>query len=114
MSMTVDWNVSELGEISEATIRKLHLPAEAHRVSRAHFPAGVSFSGTGKVATCYVLQGNCEYTFSREAIRLRTGTWATLPEGDYTLAVDADNDLELVLVWKLPQPSPVQNNMGTA
>lgn len=66
-----------------------------------------------RAATCYVLRGKCRYTFGSETVLFSAGTWAVLPGGDYTLAVLGDEELEMVLAWRLPFAVPSPEGQAT-
>jgi hypothetical protein len=94
------WSPND-GPLTFEAIKARHVPAEWHRVSQYRYPAGTRFSGTMRSAHCYVLSGRCIYRFSKETV-LEPGTWTVLEEGDYELEVVGEQDLSIVLVWKLP------------
>jgi hypothetical protein len=89
--------------LSEQAVRDLYEGTiDRHRIGAYHYPAGAVFNGSMREAICYVLKGECEYTFDG-AVRLRSGQVANLPEGPYQLKVLGQTELKLVLAWKLPE-----------
>ncbi|AGP39422.1 hypothetical protein BE04_25300 [Sorangium cellulosum] len=57
-----------------------------------------------RAGICYVLHGTCSFRFgSQEAIEIREGQFATLPEGTYHFRVLGEAPVELIMVWELPE-----------
>jgi hypothetical protein len=93
----------EDGPLTLEGIRARHVPPEWHRISEYRYPAGTRFSGRMRAATCYVLSGQCVYRF-QDDIFLQAGMWSVFEPGEYEMEVVGDEELTLVLVWKLPFP----------
>jgi hypothetical protein len=95
------WSADHDAELDEASVRAAFLPPEKYRISRYHYPAGTTTGGSMIRGVCFVLKGECQFTF-RESVVLRSGQFAELPGGSYELAAQGPGDLELVLVWEIP------------
>lgn len=95
------WGELGRGELTEEAIRAYHVPPSSHRISKFFYPIGTKFPGRMRRARAYVVSGQCVYTF-HERIAISAGQFADLPEGDYTFEVVGLEELQVILVWRLP------------
>jgi mannose-6-phosphate isomerase-like protein (cupin superfamily) len=102
-SIAKSWTAHHDTDVDEASVRSAFQPADKYRISRRHYPPETSFGGTMLRGTCVVLRGQCRFSFGQSSVTLRSGQFAEFPSGPYQLAVEGGGDLEIVLVWELPQ-----------
>ncbi len=104
LNSTAKWWSNDYGvELNETSVRSVFQPAEGYRISRYRYPTGAVVEGGMIVGMCIVFQGHCRFFFD-QAVCLRSGQYANLPGGAYKLVNEGECVLELMLVWKLPQP----------
>jgi mannose-6-phosphate isomerase-like protein (cupin superfamily) len=104
ISLRKKWDAAEDGPLTEDTIRRLHLPANRHRISRYEYLPGERVHGFGRSCRAYVLSGRCTVTIAGEQARLSPGAVADLPAGEYFMEVPREDEeaLAIVYVWELP------------
>ena len=99
------WDPETMGVLNEDTIRALYFPANRYRTSRKSFPGGSSFPGAMRKGTCFILEGKCCYRIP-EPVELNAGQYVEIEEGEYEFEVLGDQEVVLLMVWKLPFSVP--------
>ncbi|WAS94296.1 hypothetical protein [Nannocystis punicea] len=104
LSLRKQWDVAEDGPRTEDGIRRLHLPANRHRISRHDYLPGERIHGFSRSCRAYVLSGGCTLTIAGEQALLSAGDVADLPEGEYLMEVPREDAeaLAIVYAWELP------------
>jgi hypothetical protein len=100
--VAIEKSVWRQGTLNEDAIRARHVPPSQYRISRKSYGPGVTFTGASRAGICYVLEGECKYSFS-ESVTLGEGEYAELPEGQFTFSVLGAKSVTLVQVWLLPE-----------
>lgn len=98
-----EWNSSENGPISLATIQLLHQPAGHFRVSASRYPPGTRFPGASRAGRLYVLSGACIIAGKQWECHLIAGEFADIPAGEYQFQAHDTKETALVRVWELPK-----------
>jgi hypothetical protein len=88
------WQSHFPGELSDEGIRTHFVPADKYRISRYSYPAGTVFNGA--------MMSGCAITFGSDSVTINENEFAKVPAGSYTLQVDQQKAVELMLVWELP------------
>lgn len=98
------WSDEQYGPLCEEAVRRLHVPASRHRISRYTYRPDENISGSSRSGRIYVLAGRCRITVAGEMVCLEAGDVADLPSGEFSLEVAGQDDgaLSLLRVWELP------------
>lgn len=96
-----NWHDVSGGEMDLDAISRLYEPEQNFRISKYEYPPKTEFPGQMRSGTCFVLEGQCRYSFD-EDITLGPQEVVDLPAGSYEFKVLGDEPLIIVLVWPLP------------
>lgn len=94
------WNEHYNEDMTEQAIRGKY-PAANYRVSCFSYPAGTKFPAAMNKGICLVVKGKCRYSFDNFVVELQAGEFAELPRGSYVLTVAEDEELNILIAWKL-------------
>jgi len=103
---TKQWDAREHGLHTEENIRRTFSPPEWFRVSRYTYPLGTSFDGAMRPGVVHVMSGRCRYSFDDVSAIVSAGELAELPGGAYSLQVLGEEELVVILAWRLPFKVP--------
>jgi hypothetical protein len=95
------WNIEDRGQMTEATIQRLHGAPQNARVSRYTYEADDEIEGTSKKCTGYVFEGRFIFSNEEGAIELKKGDVFVF-SGDYSIKVDKSAKVVVVWAWDFP------------
>ncbi len=86
-------------------IRKLHAPASRYVIRPNSYKPGAAFLGRGKALRMYILGGACARSVDGVRIELHAGMFADFQDGEYEFEVLGAREVNLVNVWRNPEPA---------